>query len=177
MGYRRISKPKLERPLLLTVRNGMTLRLSFDLYSIDPQPVHDPHYHDYINWPAPNYHPGAICQMIPPREGWRWFPRPKMVTEDDLAPLNLSAIGDIEHMEALIVFDDSTLPITQETITDLQGDPTNIEIHVTPNINMTVMKPVKTGFTACVKDSSAGSWTELSHGILAILPGGSTTGD
>ena len=66
MAYR-LDIPKPPNPEdalpVFQVRNGAILDIAFPCYYLDVIQAHDSHYHDYIGWPAPNYH-GQACQFV-----------------------------------------------------------------------------------------------------------------
>ena len=93
MGYRKNDIPPKPEDMLrrFDVRNGAIMRLAFACYYTSGG--HDPDYHDYVNWPTWNYHPGAICQMAPPRKPYSWLPWWLTKRPVTLEPIDLEAEG------------------------------------------------------------------------------------
>ena len=180
MGYRKLHrKPKPEDMLpRLAVRNGATLKVAFDCFYFDPKPTHDPHYHDHIGWPAPNYHFG-ICQMLPPRnENPRRHFHPIMRTMDDVSPIDLGEEG-YTGFEVAYEDEDIAEDLTTRIDIDDTEDVNVIRMQVDTALPSFSDKPKETRFTVfaakeVTDDEDTILYTikdELLHGILTILPG------
>lgn len=162
----------------LVVRNGATLKVAFDCFYFDPKATHDPHYHDHIGWPAPNYHFG-ICQMFPPRnENPRHWFHPIMRTKDDVSPIDLSEEG---YTGFEVTYEDPD--IAANLTTRIEADSTEganvVRMQVDTALPLFSDKPKETRFTVfAVKDVVDDqnvllykTKDELLHGVLTVLPG------
>ena len=154
------------------IRNGATLKMTLDCYYLDPKETHDPHYHDHINWPSEDYHPGPICQMVPPRDPRPWFPFPIMRTRDDVSPIDLRGAG---YIDLDISFDESDVLDHVETRLsfDTEAGENVIRVYISTNFDTFSDKPVETRFTvfAIRQDGTYEIKDELVRGILVVLPG------
>lgn len=174
MGYRTLDKkPKPEdfHPRFV-VRNGATLRIVLGCYY--GAHGHDPHYHDFINWPAPNYHPGGVCQMKPPRDLLRWSDGKLYNHPVRLDPIHLDDEG---YDDAWIFFENEDLNEYLEGYVTYDQDTDNyIRITVNTLIPTFTDEPKETEFTVYIRRSDPD--TEMNvvdavfHGIIKILPGG-----
>ena len=170
MGYR-VDIPKVKPEDALpryAVRNGATAKLTFDCFYFKPQPGHDPHYHDYINWPSHDYHPGAVCQMVPPREPFPHAPMPIMRTEDDLVPIMLTTEG---YNEFKVVFDDTDEAEYLDADVYIDED-LDYVIHadITTSFPMFKDKPKDLRFTLFAGNKD-GMVDAVAHAFLTVLPG------
>ena len=170
MAYRYNDKPPKPEDMLrrFDVRNGATMKASFGCFYFVPQPGHDPHYHDYINWPAPNYH-GEPCQMKTPRDIDPRFPKPVLRTDGDLVPIHLADEG---YTEAAVSFDDDDLAENLTATATIDTDEDHVvKLNVTTDFPTFKDKPIEIRFTVFVKKSSTGVKDAVCHGILVVLPG------
>jgi hypothetical protein len=170
MAYRYHSEnpPKPEDMLIrFAVRNGATLRSRFRCYYLKKKEVHDPHWHDHINWPAPNYHPGPICQMKLPREydprrPFHWLRR-----YEDLDEIHLTEEG---YTQAFVTFEDEDNAQFLEANAWIDGEEDNaVHMVVYAGFPSFSDKPVDVRFTLFVQN---GYITDaVGHGIITVLPG------
>lgn len=169
MAYRLDSTPPPKPEDMLPryfVRNGATLDLAFWCYYYDPKLWHDPHYHDYINWPAPDYH-GIACQMIAPRNRNPRWPHPVMRVHKDQVPIDFSEEG---YDEAEVVFEDSTAASGVTASADFDSEDNYIVMaHFDTSYASFSDKPKELRFTVFVKRSDARD--AVCHGILVVQPG------
>lgn len=178
MSYRHLHKPPSPEQMLprYPVRNGATLRLTFDCFYFDPGHAHDWHYHDHVNWPAPGYKHGDACQMAFPRDVDPRIPgHAVVVSSDDYTPINLPEEG---YSEIQLVFEDTSHSshITWTARIDTDGDgPNVVKFVIGVNFPTFSDNPVDLKFTAFIKgtDSETGDamCDALCHGILSVLPG------
>jgi len=169
MGYRTLDIPPKPEDMLprFEVRNGATLKVSFGCYYLGVG--HDPHFHDYMHWPAPNYHPGPICQMHPPRDIPRWrecFPYPKLPGKLEHIDLEDEGYTSVE-----IVWDDDDVLDSCTCSADFSDDSDNvIEISVDTAFDAFQDKPLEHRFTVFVGGDSVGK-DAVCRGIMVVLPG------
>lgn len=178
MAYRNPSeKPNPENLLVrYPVRNGATLKLAFHCFYVKPKPGHDPHYHDYKNWPAPNYHPGPICQTPPPRDVPRFFTHGDMRLDhpEDLEDIHLLDEG---YTEAAVVFEDAERSAYVTTEAWIDEDEDNIvRIHVNTALPNFSDEAIEMPFTVFVKKIETDLTTRVTqdavaHSIMLVLPG------
>lgn len=170
MGYRNNIEPPKPEDMLprFSVRNGATLRLAFHCYYLNWEEGHDPHYHDYINWPTRNYH-GEACQMLPPRDHPPYGPEMNYLV-DDVTPINLTSEG---YSQIKVAFDnddiDDYLTATAEIITNEEGNV--VKLHIATAIPTFSGEPKSTKFTVFAVNSTTSCVDEIIHGILDVLPG------
>lgn len=148
------------------VRNGAIMRVAFRcFYSKDG---HDPHYHDYVNWPAPNYHPGAVCQMFPPRDVLRWR-SPNTSNPIQLDPINLLEEG---YTVAAVSYEDEALAQHLETSASLDSECDGL-IRMTVKANFPTFEdqPKDARFTLFIKKADGSAIDAVCHGIVTVLPG------
>lgn len=169
MGYRTIDKPPKPEDMLrkFDVRNGAIMRVAFGCYYSSNG--HDPHYHDHLNWPAPNYHPGPICQMAPPRDKYRWLPYPTMRKPVQLEPINLSDEG---YTTFVVTYEDEDLAYYLTTEAWLDEDEDNIvRMSVYADFPTFSDKPKELRFTLFAIKSDRSAIDAICHGIVSVLPG------
>lgn len=171
MAYRldNTPPPKPENFLpKFAVRNGATLRVALGCYYLTEG--HDPHFHDYINWPAPNYHPGAVCQMTPIRN----LPR-RIRNLADFRAVEMERIHLLEegYTNVTLKFDDS----------DFASHVANISCEIDPDddyiIRMTLSarfdlfedKPKESRFTLFACRPSDDRHDAVCRGVVSVLPG------
>lgn len=168
MGYRKPDKiPKPEDMLArFDVRNGAIMRVTFGCYYTARG--HNPHYHDYINWPAPNYHPGPICQMHPPRDKFRWM---NPITGQ---PIKLDPIHLVEEGYSIVKVsyedDDIAEYLTTEASIDQSTD-NLVRLKVHANLPVFHDEPKEVRFTIFISKSDGSAIDAVCHGIIVILPG------
>lgn len=180
MAYRNPSQKPPNPECLLNryiVRNGATLKLDFDCYYMVPG--HDPHYHDYKNWPAPNYHPGDVCQILPPRDIPRFMTARDMLygRPCEVAPIHLLDEG---YSEAVIVFEDTAKAahVTTETWIDEEDD-NIVRLRLDAMFDTFTTDPIELKFTLFVKKTYTDPETNITrttkdaveHGIIVVVPG------
>lgn len=170
MGFRynTTPPPKPEDHLRrFAVRNGAIMRVSFGCYYFSRG--HDPRYHDYINWPAPNYHPGEICQMDPPRSIAPWMRNPKPGMPIQLDAIHLTEEG---YTDIAVSYEDSdnAAYLTTEAWIDEDDD---YIVHMKVNANFATFsdKPKDLRFTVFAKKSDGSAIDAICHGIVTVLPG------
>lgn len=172
MAYRVIDNlPKPENMLpTFSVRNGAIARIAFGCYYLGAG--HDPHYHDYLHWPSPDYHPGAICQMMPPRDHVPW-------TEPGL-PVHMEPIHLIEegYDQVTVSYEDSdnAAHLATEAWID-EDDDYIVRMKVGANFDTFSDKPVDIRFTIFAGKSDGSVRDAVCHGILTVLPGGAYTAE
>lgn len=174
MAYRLDSTPPRKPEDILprfAVRNGATLKLAFRCYYHTPKETHDPHYHDHKNWPAPNYHPGDICQMHPPRDIPKFFCHPQMRTMHDFTEIHLLEEG---YHDVVMTFEDTE----QDDYLDVTGwideeDDNIVRFHINTDFPNFSDKPIDLRFTVFVKKVADDVVTKdaVCHGIITVLPG------
>lgn len=171
MAYRldNTPPPKPENMLRrFAVRNGAVMRASFGCYYLSEG--HDPDYHDYINWPAPNYHPGDICQMKFPRDLPRWIRDISDFKPIDLDPIHLLEEG---YSDVAIAFDDpdfaSNVDVMSCTIDE--DDDYIVRLKVLAHFTLFEDKPKESRFTLFVKKEDGSTIDAVCHGIMVVLPG------
>lgn len=169
MAYRYHNEKPINPENLLRrfdVRNGAIMRMTFGCYY--SKNGHDPHYHDYINWPAPNYHPGEICQMMPPRDRCRWH--------DPITgyPIQLDPIPLLEegYTEAVVTYEDEDIAEYLDTIAMIDDVDDNL-VRVSMHANFPTFKdkPKEARFTLFIKKEDGTAIDAVCHGIVTILPG------
>lgn len=169
MGYRTLDKPVKPEDMLprFEVRNGAIMRVAFGCFYL--RRGHDPNYHDYKNWPAPNFHPGAICQMMPPRSEMRWRNDPVTGQPVGVDPIHLTDEGyDIVS----IAFDDADIEQYLDYSAWIDEEDDNIvRIKVKTNLPLFEDKPKETRFTLFVSKPEEEAIDAVCHGIMTILPG------
>ena len=167
MGYRTIDTPPKPENMLrrFAVRNGAIAHIAFGCYYLGIG--HDPHYHDHLNWPAPNYHPGDICQMFPPRDHMRWR-KPGLPT--DMEQIHLSEEGYDQVVVSYEDNDNAAHLITEAWIDE--EDDYIVRMKVEANFDTFSDKPVDTRFTIFAGKSDGSARDAVCHGILTVLPGG-----
>ena len=171
MAYRLDNTPPPKPEDMLrrfAVRNGATMRIAFGCYYLSEG--HDPDYHDYIHWPAPNYHPGPICQMKPVRD----LPR-QIRNIADFKPVGLDPIHLLEegYDEVAVAFDDpdfaSNIDI-QDCLID-QDDDYIVRLKVLAHFALFEDKPKESRFTVFVRKDDNSAVDAVCHGIMVVLPG------
>lgn len=171
MGYRTIDPPAKPENMLhrFAVRNGALMRIAFGCYYFSRG--HDPRYHDYMNWPAPDYHPGEICQMDPPRSPlWHRNPKPGMPTQ--LEPIHLIEEG---YSEIIVTYEDSTSAASLTTTASIDDvDDYIVRMSVFANFTTFSDKPKDLRFTIFAKKSDNSACDAICHGIVTVLPGSSS---
>lgn len=168
MGYRTLDKPPKPEDLLrrFDVRNGAIMHVTFGCYY--SKNGHDPHYHDYINWPAPDYHPGLPCQMHPPRSPFRWL-QPITGNPIQLDPIDLVDEG---YNEATVVYDDPDIAQYLDTDAEIDADDQNlIRMNVKASLPTFEDQPKEARFTLFIKRSDGLAIDAVCHGIVVVLPG------
>lgn len=170
MAYRYHSEmpPKPEDHLItFAVRNGATLKAKFRCYYMRRKPVHDPHWHDHVNWPAPNYHPGPICQMKLPRDKNPKIPFPALVRFEDLEEIHLADEG---YTEAFVTYEDEAAEAFFDTEAWIDNDQDNV-VHIRVNTFFPSFsdKPIDVRFTVFV--AKGDTVDAVSHGMITVLPG------
>lgn len=178
MAYRYDSNPPKKPENMLqkfAVRNGATLKLAFRCYYFKPPLGHDPHYHDHINWPAPNYH-GDACQMKPPRDE---FPYINGIIRrcDDLPPIHLLDEG---YQDVAVTFEDADQAsnITVESWID-EDDDNIVRVHMDTAFPTFSDKPIDLRFTVFVRKTYTDPATNITrttkdavaHCFVSVLPG------
>lgn len=169
MAYRLKSTPPPKPENMLPryfVRNGATLDLAFRCYYFDPKLWHDPSYHDYINWPAPNYH-GPACQMDTPRYPVPWAYKSARRVSGDQEPIHFTEEG---YAEVVVIFEDieAASHVTASAVIDEEDDHI-VMAHFDTFYPSFSDKPKELRFTLfIVRD---GARDAVCHGILVILPG------
>ena len=169
MAYRTLDKPIKPEDALrkFAVRNGAIMRVTFGCYYSGHG--HDPHYHDYINWPAPNYHPGPICQMPSPRDKVRWTDGHVPNQPIHLSPIHLIDEG---YDEVAIAFDDSEIAEYLDANVTIDEETDNyIRMRVHANLPYFEDKPKETRFTVFAKKSDGSAIDAVCHGFVTVLPG------
>ena len=152
------------------VQNGATIQLFFDCYYYMPDNAHDPRYHDFINWPSPNYHPGPICQMKPPRDIPVGRPPFMYVGEDTMVPIDFE---EEEFSNPSVRWNDAT-DITSAAYIDNEFSNNTVKVNITANLPTFEKDPVERKFTVFMErpDQNGGTAVDaVVHGILIILPG------
>lgn len=149
------------------VRNGATLRLTFGCYYSGHG--HDPHYHDHIHWPAPDYHPGAICQMRPPRDRMRWTDGKIGYGPVHLDPIHLAEEG---YSKASVTFDDQEVA---QYFTDVNAEIDEetdhyVRLRLLAQLPLFEDKPRETRFTVYVTNKITRVKDAVCHGIISVLP-------
>jgi hypothetical protein len=152
MGYRVEKKPPKPEDLLPTypVRNGATLYADFECYYVEPKMGHDPHTHDYLGWPDP-HNTGDACQMLPPRDRFRWRYDGAIMKPDEPIPIILhSTDADIEDegysQECSVVFDQPDERILATAWVD-EDIPNLIKMVISPQLPVFEDKPIEKRFT------------------------------
>lgn len=148
------------------VRNGATAQLYFDCYYWMPQNAHDPAYHDFINWPSANYHPGNICQMHPPRGIPKGYPPFVYVGEDTMVPIDFTEEGYTGYSVVFDDPDDLTPTVARYTV---NGEVNTLLMTVTANLALFTDNAVERNFT--IFATRPGATDAVCHGTLVILPG------
>jgi len=170
MGYRTLDKPPKPENMLrrFAVRNGASIRIAFGCYYLSEG--HDPHYHDYIHWPAPNYHPGAICQMRPIRN----LPR-RIENMIDLKPVGLDHIHLIEegYTQAAIAFDNPEFEGNVDIVDCLidEDDDYIVRVKALTHFDLFEDQPKESRFTVFIKKQDGSEIDAVCHGIMVVLPG------
>lgn len=170
MAYRMLEEPPKPENLLrkFDVRNGAVMRTTFGCYYTTNG--HDPHYHDFVNWPAPNYHPGPICQMHPPRTPWRWLPHPITRNPIILDPIHLIEEG--YQTQAIVEYEDAELAEHMHTSAWIDEDDDNL-VRMVVHADFPVFhdKPIENRFTLFIKKEDNSIIDAVCHGIVTVLPG------
>ena len=173
MGYRIDRKPvKPENVLpVYPVRNGATLYADFECYYVEPIKGHDPRLHDHVGWPDP-HHPGAACQMLPPRTHARWLDNPVMLEYNEPEKIMLTEEG--YDSEATVAFDDADAAeyISAEAYIDDELDYL-IHLVIAPNFPVFEDKPKDLRFTLFIKRTDNGTdyYDAVARIMLSVLPG------
>lgn len=169
MAYRNNSTPPPKPEDMLPryfVRNGATLDLVFRCFYFDPDLWHDPRYHDYMMWPAPNYH-GVPCQMETPRYPIPWAHKPARRVAGDQDPIHLTEEG---YTEAIVVFEDEEAAADVEASAYFDEEDDYIVVaHFDTSYPSFSDKPKELRFTLFV--SREGCRDAVCHGILVVQPG------
>lgn len=169
MGYRTLDKPPKPEDMLrrFDVRNGAIMRIAFACYYAEKG--HNPHYHDYKNWPTWNYHPGAICQMMPPRTPFKWMPWPLNRKSLKLTPIDLAEEG---YTDFVVSYEDEELASNLDTTAWLDEEDTSI-VRMSVNAHFPTFsdKPKEARFTIFAKKQDGTAIDAICHGIVTILPG------
>lgn len=170
MGYRTVDKPPKPEDLLrrFDVRNGAIMRMTFGCFY--SKNGHDPHYHDHVNWPAPNYHPGPICQMKPPRDVFRWFEGNQLTGHPvQLDPIHLFEEG---YSEAVVSYEDPEMAQYLDTTALIDSQDDNlVRVSVHANFPTFSDKPKEARFTLFIKKYNGTAIDAVCHGIVTVLPG------
>lgn len=177
MGYRinndKPPKPEEQLPRY-EVRNGATMVRRFECYYFNPKETHSPHYHDFLGYPAPNYHHDS-CQMQPPREVDPRMPDPVLRTSEDLTPINLTDEG---YTSAVVVFDDDENSQYLDASAWFDSDYGYVvNMSVKANFPTFEDEPKEMWFTLFVGISgeSTINYDAVARGIVVILPGAAYT--
>ena len=143
------------------VRNGATTNVVFKCFYCTPG--HNPHQHDFIGWPAPNYH-AESCQMPTPRDVVPWLPKPYLGA--NTTPIQLADEG---FTDASVVFDDDVSGKVTAVATFDQADENVINVHFDTSFPTFQDPPKELKFTLF---ASGGSERHaVCRGILVVLPG------
>ena len=168
MAYRNDIPPAPDPDDLLPrffVRNGATMKVTFGCYYAGRG--HDPHTHDYMNWPAANAVPEGACQMVPPRDMVRWSDGLVAGSPAHLEPIHLLEEG---FNDLATIFDDEDYQSAFDPATDFSEMQDNyIVLTLWANIASFTGKPKEFKFT--VYASSQDKIDAVCRGILVILPG------
>lgn len=177
MGYRKNDIPPKPEDMLrkFDVRNGAIMNVAFGCYYLTEE--HDPHYHDYINWPSADYHPGPICQMYPPRTPPRDWPHehPPIPLPATFTPIHLIDEG---YTIASVEYEDDEL--AQNLITEAWIDTDTdyiVRMKVRANFSTFSDKPKDVRFTIFVAKEDNTAIDAICHGIVTVLPGKSYQGE
>jgi len=169
MAYRipeNMKPPAPEDALLrFSVRNGATMRMTFGCYYRGKG--HDPHYHDYINWPSHDYHPGPICQMLPPRDDMFW-------RDGRYGPIHLDPIhlAEEEYTQLFIEFENEDVAqyLTAELSFNEEED-NYINVKIDASMPFFQGDPQETRFTLFIRKTDDSVTDAVCHGIVSVLPG------
>lgn len=169
MGYRTLDKPPKPEDMLrkYAVRNGAIMRMALGCFYL--RKGHNPHFHDYRNWPAPNYHPGEICQQMPPRDIIRWRDDPVTGNPVGVDPIHLIEEG---YNTVEIKFDDADIAqyLTAEAWIDEEDDYI-VRVKVHANLPLFEDKPKETRFTVFAAKTDGTAIDAVHHGFVTVLPG------
>lgn len=180
MGYRTLDIPPLKPEDMLPmfeVRNGAIVDIAFPCFYLDVVRAHDSHYHDYINWPAPNYHPGPPCQFvdgIPLNEHAGEYEK-----VDFLNPHPIDLLSYYEgYTDAYVVMDQDVAGLTVTARID-EDEPNVIYVRAKANMAFFEDKPLEYRFTLFVHAPARTYHDEpqleridqVIRGKIVVLPG------